>query len=197
MNSMGSLWSPTGAASHLSPPITDWASQKQQSPFSWLNDLRGVPLGGVPAPTTAARHHRTAAARCCRNRSHTEQVRAVCRVAAVVRTTEALLTTALSVAGGLANVTRLDQGVAPGPLQRAPVEFLQLLVTQTESAEQELQRRADRISEAETALNLARAENEIESTRSVGVQFQSHINSSVILGIRCRAAVWPAHRCGR
>lgn len=80
-----------------------------------------------------------------------------------LRTTDALLATALNVAGGLTSVTKVDSGVAPGALQRAPVEFLQLLVTQTEGAEQELRRRAEQISEAELALDLTRAENEIDS----------------------------------
>jgi len=80
-----------------------------------------------------------------------------------LRTTEALLVTALSVAGGLTAVTKIDDGVAPGALQRAPVEFLQLLVRQTQGAEQELQRRADQISAAEQSLDLTSAENEIDA----------------------------------
>ncbi len=80
-----------------------------------------------------------------------------------LRTTDTLLAAALSVAGGLATVTRLDKGVAPGALQRAPVEFLQLLVTQTEGAEQELRRHADQISAAELTLDLTSAENAIDA----------------------------------
>lgn len=80
-----------------------------------------------------------------------------------LRTTEALLVTTLSVAGGLAAVTKVDEGMAPGALQRAPIDFLQLLVAQTQGAEQELQRRADQISAAEQSLDLTSAENEIDA----------------------------------
>lgn len=80
-----------------------------------------------------------------------------------LRTAEALTTTATSIAGGLAAISRLEPGEAPGALQRAPIEFLQLLVDQTRSAHDELQHRANEVSAAEQALDLSLAEQRIDA----------------------------------
>ena len=80
-----------------------------------------------------------------------------------LHTAKALTTTATSVAGGLSVISHLEPGKAPGALQRAPIEFLQLLESQTQGAQDELQRRANEISEAEQALDLARAEQAIDA----------------------------------
>ena len=83
-----------------------------------------------------------------------------------LRTTEALATTAMSVAGGLTAITRIEPATAPTNLQRAPIEFLQLLASQTQSAHAELQRRIDEICTAEQALDLAAAEQAIDAMAS-------------------------------
>ncbi|MGK0203871.1 MAG: hypothetical protein ACI9S9_002951, partial [Planctomycetota bacterium] len=80
-----------------------------------------------------------------------------------LRTAEAMTTTAASVAGGLSQIIQLEPGQAPGALQRAPIEFLHLLVSQTQGAQDELQRRANEISAAEQVLDLTRAEQSIDA----------------------------------
>lgn len=80
-----------------------------------------------------------------------------------LRTADALTTTATSVAGGLSEISKLDPGQSPGALQRAPIAFLQLLGSQTQGAQDELQRRANEISSAEQNLDLAGAEQSIDA----------------------------------
>jgi len=79
-----------------------------------------------------------------------------------LRSAEALTTTATSVADGLAQISKLETGQAPSALQRAPIEFLQLLADQTQTERDKLQRRANEISAAEQVLDLARAEQSID-----------------------------------
>lgn len=80
-----------------------------------------------------------------------------------LRTADALTTTATSVAGGLSMISKLEPGQSPGALQRAPIEFLQLLENQTQGAQNELQRRANEISAAEQNLDLEQAEQSIDA----------------------------------
>jgi len=80
-----------------------------------------------------------------------------------IRSTDSLLRTALSVGGGLAVITRLEPTETPGALHRAPIEYLRMLEQQAEAAQQELEHRAGQISQAELALDLERAEQEIDA----------------------------------
>lgn len=79
-----------------------------------------------------------------------------------LRTAEALTITATSQADGLTQISKLEKGQAPSALQRAPIEFLQLLADQTQGAQEKLQQRTDEISAAEQGLDLVRVEQSID-----------------------------------
>lgn len=80
-----------------------------------------------------------------------------------LRTTELLVSTATAMPAGLASIVPVAGGASPGPLQRAPFEFLQLLVDKTDAARDELRDRTAEVSEAERALDLALAEQRIDA----------------------------------
>ena len=83
-----------------------------------------------------------------------------------LRQTKALLNSVFSIAGGLSQITKIDPGESPAPLQRAPIEFLQLLMKQTAAAKEEIEDRVNEISEAEKALDFTQAEQIIDSMAS-------------------------------
>lgn len=76
--------------------------------------------------------------------------------------TERLVGAAAALPGGLATVTRTTDATPPGQLQRAPIEFLQRLGERVAAARSELATHAARVTEAECALDLARAEREVD-----------------------------------
>lgn len=80
-----------------------------------------------------------------------------------LRTTEALVSAATAMPAGLASIVPVPDGTSPGPLQRSPFAFLQLLMQKTETAREELRARTDEVSAAERALDLVLAEQRIDA----------------------------------
>lgn len=83
-----------------------------------------------------------------------------------LRTTKALANSVFGVPGGLAGVTMVKPGESPGPWQRAPIEFLQRLSEQATGAQEAIQERVNKISEAEKAIDFIKAEQIIDSMAS-------------------------------
>ena len=80
-----------------------------------------------------------------------------------LRTTEALISAASAIPGGLTRIVSVPAGSSPGPLHRAPFAFLKLLLDKTEAAQRELGERTDAIGAAERDLDLALAEQRIDA----------------------------------
>ncbi|MEC9047432.1 MAG: hypothetical protein VYA51_05420 [Planctomycetota bacterium] len=80
-----------------------------------------------------------------------------------LRATEELIRAATAAPGGLARIAKVPTGQMAGPLQRAPLEFVQMLANETAAANEALARRRASIEAAQRELDFASAEHHIEA----------------------------------
>lgn len=80
-----------------------------------------------------------------------------------LRTLEAVTMSALASPGGLAAIAKVAPGRSPGPMQRAPLDFVRRLVERAEQGHEELREAAAEVSTAEAAFDLQLAERHIDA----------------------------------
>ena len=80
-----------------------------------------------------------------------------------LRVTEELIRNAAAVPAGLARIAKVPAGEAAGPLQRAPLDYVQMLAAKTAAANEQLAQRRAAVEAAQQELDLANAERQIEA----------------------------------